>query len=245
MQTPRLFPACALALTLVAGLDVAARSQNQTPPLSAAPDPPRLVVLLAIDQFTTDYVERYGKQWTRGLKRLFQASASFPLGAYSFGVTKTCAGHVTIGTGTLPRTHGMIENDWYDRTKRGTVSCTEDPDVTSIAFGGGKGTERHSTRFLRAPTFAEELRLQAPVLPRILTIALKPRSSIGLAGRGGPQTMVVWEEDDGTWATSSAYAKEPCVERWPLTGVSSLTAIGIPSRGRGSRPSRRYACSAF
>ena len=208
---PSLLAALALCLTLGGAIHIDARRQAQSSAASAPAAAPRLVVLLAIDQFRSDYAEQYGKQWTRGLKRLFQTSAIFPLGAYPYGVTKTCAGHATIGTGSLPRIHGMVENEWYDRTKRGTVTCTEDPDVMSVPFGGGKGTEKHSPRWLRIPTFADELRLQLPQLPRILSISLKARSSIGLGGRGGPQTMIVWEEDDGTWATSSAFTKEP----WP------------------------------
>ena len=40
-----------------------------------------------------------------------------------------------------------------------------------------------------APTFADELRRQAKRQPNIVSIALKPRSSIGLGGHGGREAQ--------------------------------------------------------
>jgi len=46
----------------------------------------------------------------------------------------------------------MIDNDWYDRGTRQFVSCTSDPSVDPVVFGQGDGVERHSARWMRAPT---------------------------------------------------------------------------------------------
>ena len=178
---------------------------------AAPPEPPRLVVLLVVDQFRGDYPEMYGHQWTRGLARLLARARCSRSPRIRTRDTVTCPGHATIGTGTLPRTHGMIGNTWYDpvaapqrrvhrRSRRG--------------LGGVRrrhGAEHQGPRALAVPTFADELRLQSRRLPRILSISLKARSAIGLGGHGGPGTMVLWEEDNGTWATSDAYTKTP----WP------------------------------
>jgi predicted AlkP superfamily pyrophosphatase or phosphodiesterase len=172
---------------------------------------PRLVVILVIDQFRRDYIDWYSGQWTAGLKRLVTDGAMFVNAAYPFAATLTCPGHFSIGTGTVPAVHGMMGNAWYDRETRRSVACVTDPTVRSVPFGGGAGRETHSPRSSRMPAFAEVLRTQATVAPQIVSVALKPRSAIGLGGRGGPNTVVVWEEDPGTWATSTAYTSEP----WP------------------------------
>jgi len=207
-------------VALSAGLAIAAagagmvRAQAPASPAASAPirpEAPRLVVVIVADQFTTRYVESYGHQWSAGLRRLFTTGAYFPLAAYPYAYTVTCAGHHTISTGTVPATHGMIGNDWFDRTSGRSMACTSAPAVAPVAFGGGAVSEHHAPVWLRTPTFADELRLQATRPPRILSLSLKARSAIGLAGRGGPNTMVVWEEDNGTWATSEAYTKVP----WP------------------------------
>ena len=198
----------------VAALIVATGRTQQPSPTPAAPTrptPPKLVVLIAVDQFRADYVQTYGHQWTSGLARLVNQGAYFPLAEYPYGGTATCAGHMTIASGQYPYATGIAGNTWYDREAKKVVTCTEDPSVTSVPFGGGPGAERHSARYLNAPTFADELRAQAIRAPRIVSISLKARSAIGMVGHPGPGTMVIWEEDDGTWATSSAFAAKP----WP------------------------------
>jgi predicted AlkP superfamily pyrophosphatase or phosphodiesterase len=187
-----------------------------TAPIGAQHTPPRLVVILVVDQMRADYVQTYGHQWTRGLRRLVDTGASFPLAEYPYALTVTCAGHATISTGAVPSTHGMIGNGWYDRALGKNVTCTEDASAASVPFGGRNGVETHSTRYLRTTTFADELRLHAPRTPTVVSLSLKPRSAIMLAGHGSPTTYAVWTESDGTWATSSAYAATapPVVDRW-------------------------------
>lgn len=196
-----------LLLTVTAGLTMSAQSRPAVPARAAARTTPPLVVLIVADQFRGDYVQLYGHQWTKGLRRLFDSSAYFPLAKYPYSVTLTCAGHVTIGTGAFPQTHGMIANDWFDRATRRRVACTNDPTVTAIGYGGRPATERHSAQRMLTNTFADELRNQAAIAPRVVSMSLKARSAIGLAGHAGD--LVMWEEDDGTWATSTAFASAP------------------------------------
>ncbi len=197
---------------VVIGSAVAAAGSAPIPEeVQTRQDAPRLVVLLVVDQFRADYVQAYGHQWTQGLRRIFDRGAVFRRAAYPYAGSVTCPGHSTIGTGTLPFVHGMISNNWYDRSTRRTVLCSSDPQATAVPFGGGRGAERHSPISLMAPTFADELRRQAKRQPSIVSVALKPRSAIGLGGHGGPGTMVIWEEDNGTWSTSDRFTKTP----WP------------------------------
>lgn len=180
------------------------------PPLQAGAAP-KLVVILVMDQFRADYVDMYSPRWTSGLRRLLREGAVFTRAAYNYGGTLTCAGHATIGTGAFPATHGMTGNAWYDRTTRRVVQCAADPAATSVPFGGATGRERYSAANLRIPTYSDELQRQAAGGPRVVALALKPRSAIMLGGRGDDDSVVVWEEDDGTWATSDAFTKTP----WP------------------------------
>ncbi len=189
-----------------------------------ATEPPRLVVLIVIDQFRADYPEWYGAQWTRGLKRLFGTGAVFTNARLPYAGTWTCAGHASIGTGTLPSRHGMVANYWFDAATQAVVPCSDDESASPVDLGGGAGIERHSGRAMAAPAFADELRRQARRQPQIVSISLKPRSAIGLGGHGGPGTMVLWEDDRGGWTSSSAFtatgwpeAREFIAKR-PVTG---------------------------
>lgn len=232
-------------LAAIVGLGLVAAAVTltgaQTPPATAArpaPSRPRLLVLLVVDQFRADYVDWYGGEWTSGLKRLVTDGAFFPRATVPYGITKTCAGHATIGTGTWPAVHGLIDNDWYDSRARSTVPCTLDEGARSIGFGG-PGIERHGPARLLAPTLAEELRRQASTPPRIVAMALKARAAISLSGRGGPGTIVFWEEDSGLWATSSAFASTP----WPE--VAELIAERPTQSARGQLWNRLLAPNRY
>jgi predicted AlkP superfamily pyrophosphatase or phosphodiesterase len=212
----QLLPGSLTAAMLLACI-AAPASRTQSPQTqsrqTAAPSVagPRLVVFIVIDQFRADYVDLYGRQWTKGLRRLLDNGAVFSRAAFPYAATYTCAGHATISTGAFPAVHGMAGNTFYDRSLRRALPCAFDPDVTSVPFGGVTGRERHGPRAVLVPTFTDELRRQSAAPTRVVSIGQKPRTAVTLAGRGHADTIAVWEEDDGTWATSSAYTRTP----WP------------------------------
>jgi predicted AlkP superfamily pyrophosphatase or phosphodiesterase len=168
---------------------------------AARTPPPRLVVLLVVDQMRADYLERYGGRLTGGLARLMAEGAWFTQAAYPYLNTVTCAGHATIGTGTFPYQHGMILNAWYDRATGTSPTCTADPSATEISYSGLTPGEGDSAARLARPAIGEHLRARAR--GRVVTLSLKPRSSVPLAGRQAD--VVVWFDDRGGWVTSSVY----------------------------------------
>jgi predicted AlkP superfamily pyrophosphatase or phosphodiesterase len=177
-----------------------------------APSTPKLAVIIVVDQMRADFVDRFARDWTSGLKRFVAQGAWFRRAAYPYLETWTCPGHATIATGTLPNRHGIIQNTWWDRDARKQVTCTDDPHASAIGYGvraqGGDSAFR-----LQVPTLTDRLRTERGA--RIATIALKDRSAIMLAGHGGD--AVTWTSDtlDG-WVTSSVYATAPVpqVERF-------------------------------
>lgn len=173
------------------------------PPTAAAP--PRLVVMLVVDQLRSDYLEKYGQWFTGGLQRLTKEGAWFRRGAYPYLNTVTCAGHATLGTGTLPWRHGMILNEWFDRSTGRALPCTEDRGEKEIAYGAAAAGPGNSAKWLLADTLAEQMRDRTGA--RVVSMSLKARSAIMMAG---PEAeAVVWLNDRGAWATSSAYTKAP------------------------------------
>jgi predicted AlkP superfamily pyrophosphatase or phosphodiesterase len=178
---------------------------------AAAPRPhaqgtPKLVVILAIDQMRADYLEVFKRHWQGGFRTLLGEGLVFENAHYPYLNTITCAGHSTIGTGALPRTHGLILNTWWDRGERRTVECTADAKATDITYGKPVKAGNSGSRML-APTLADELRTQKPGT-RVVSVSLKARSAIGLVGHAGD--AVVWFDDPGgAFATSTAYAAGP------------------------------------
>lgn len=189
----------AVGLALLA-LMAGGRSDAQ--PAAVAPARPSLVVVLVVDQFRGDYVDRYGHQWRLGLRRLFEQGAYFTEAAYPYASTMTCAGHATIGTGALPQTHGQISNVWFDRAAGHDVSCTDDPSVTNVAYGPETARTGDSSAKLATPTLADEMRAQLAVPPRVVTISMKARAALSLAGHRS--TISTWFDSQRGFVSSPA-----------------------------------------
>lgn len=205
---------------IAAVVSLAAALLGPAAPLAAEPTAgPRLYVIVSVDQMRADYVERYGHMWTKGLRRLVDGGARFTQSGYPYMNTVTCAGHATIGTGTFPATHGMVLNQWFDRASQRIVACTTDEQAPLLPVVGPApdGTTGNSARSLLVPTFADELRAQSGVAPRIVSLSLKPRSAIGMAGRRGD--VVLWFDADYGWTTSTAFAQ--AIPAWLVEHASA------------------------
>lgn len=168
-------------------------------------DPPRLAVILVVDQMRADYVDRFQRDWTAGLKRLVTNGAWFRNAAYPYLGTVTCAGHATISTGAYPHVHGLAANQWWDREARRQMACTEDPSATNIGYDG-PGKEHNSGYRLNVPTFADVMRTERGA--HVVTLSIKARSAIMLAGHGAD--AVTWMSDPlDVWLTSTAFSAAP------------------------------------
>src|SRR5919106_459144 len=144
------------------------------PPATGAS--PRLVVMLVVDQLRTDYLQEYAGHFKGGLHRLVKEGAWFERSAYPFLNTVTCAGHATLGTGTLQWRHGMILNEWFDRSTGRALPCSEDSQAKEIAYHGGVAGVGNSSRWLLADTLAEQMRDRSKA--RVVSMSLKARSAI-------------------------------------------------------------------
>jgi arylsulfatase A-like enzyme len=132
-----------------------------------------------------------------------------------------------------------MQNTWWDRTTRRIVACTDDDNVTTLQYPSGTESG-HSAARLLLPTLADQLRSQRPG-GRVATVALKARSAIMLAGRGG-DTVTWMDETYENWETSTAFAPRP------VEAVTSLLAANPIDADFGKTwnrllPADRYATS--
>lgn len=244
-------PPAGLVLALVSVAVLEGGTGNTQPRRSS----PRLVVVFSLDQMRSDYIESYSHQWTGGLKRLVTDGARLMAAAYPYLNTVTCPGHATISTGTFPRTHGMILNSWWDRERSRILDCMSDSDAVALPYNKpGLATPGFSPRDLLVPTFADELRAQLGKAPRILSVAVKARSAIALAGRKGD--VVLWV-DRGGLTTSTAYTAsrvafvEEFVKRHALdaelrqdwTRILPPELYAHSDDGAGERPPREWTAT--
>jgi predicted AlkP superfamily pyrophosphatase or phosphodiesterase len=152
-----------------------------------------------------DYIESFGGHWKKGLRRLLDHGGRFTEAAYPYWNTVTCPGHATIGTGAFPKTHGMVLNAWWDRAKGKQVDCTDDPNASSVIAAGSARPPSESAANLRAATLADQMRGKLGSATRVVTLSVKPRSAITLAGQSGD--AVIWFSGGG-WTTSMFYSRK-------------------------------------
>src|ERR1035437_130185 len=88
---------------------------------------PKLVVGIIVDQMREEYLYRFYDQYSEnGFKRLMREGFNCRNAHYNYIPTVTGAGHASIYTGTTPRYHGIVGNDWYDRQSKKKIYCVDD-----------------------------------------------------------------------------------------------------------------------
>jgi predicted AlkP superfamily pyrophosphatase or phosphodiesterase len=103
---------------------------------------PKLVVMIVIDQFRGDYLERYRDQFGDGGFRYFSIAApTSRTASYDYANTRTAPGHATLLTGSYTSGHGIVANEWWDPQKKKRVTSVED-DSTKLSGHGARAKSR-------------------------------------------------------------------------------------------------------
>ena len=133
-------------LVLLAACSSAAPRTPQPARAATGNEPPRLVVMIVVDQFREPYLERYGDLFTGGFRRLLDQGRFYTRATHDHAITETAVGHATLSTGVYPMHHGIVANDWGERTKKGWVDVSNVGDSTERMVGSPNqmGVSPHS-----------------------------------------------------------------------------------------------------
>src|SRR6202008_194219 len=143
---------------------------------------PKLVLLIVVDQFRYDYLERFGDLFgPNGFRRLLRDGASWTQSNYDQMPTYTAPGHGTMMTGAYPAESGIIGNEWLDRATGKRITSVSDESVKLL--GGLPNDPASSPSRLMASTVGDELRLVTNDRAKVIGISVKDRSAILPAGR--------------------------------------------------------------
>ncbi len=166
---------------------------------------PKLVVVIVIDQFRGDYLQRYQDQFVTGGFRLFlERGAYFTDCNYDYANTRTAPGHATLFTGSYTSGHGIIGNEWWDPEKKKRVTSVEDETTKLVGVDGGIGASPHN---LLSDTLGDELKLATGGKARVFAISLKDRAAV-LPGGFSADGAYWIDPKSGRWITSTFYRSE-------------------------------------
>ncbi len=164
----------------------------------------KLVIGIVVDQMRYDYLTRFeDKYGDGGFKRLMYQGFNCKNNHYNYIPTYTGPGHASIYTGTTPKYHGIISNQWYDKETKKEVYCASDDKVRPV--GSESDDDKMSPRRMLSTTFADENRLFTQMQGKSIGISIKDRGAILPAGHTANAAYWFHGSGIGKWVTSSYY----------------------------------------
>jgi predicted AlkP superfamily pyrophosphatase or phosphodiesterase len=186
------------------------------------PAPPKLLVLVVFDQMRGDYPLRWNDLFCPdGFRRLEREGTWFTNCHYPHAITTTGPGHASLLTGCSADRHGIISNDWWDRSAGATVSCVaeeryqpvysfppppEDNKSKSKAKEKSKGSG--SPGRLLAPTVGDVVKEVTAGRGKVVGLSFKDRSALLPVGRQ-PDACYWFDVRSGQFITSTYYRDTP------------------------------------
>ena len=175
-------------------------AQDVRPP-AAGEGPPRLVLVVSIDQMRYDYLVRFRPLFKGGLKTLIEQGAVFSNARYLHANCETGPGHSVLLTGRNALHSGIVANAWYDAGLDRVVNVVDDPAVRPL---GGEGRAASPANFIGF-TIGDMLKKASPEA-KVVGVSLKDRAAILMAGPRA-DAAYWYEAATGRFITSSYYMK--------------------------------------
>jgi len=183
-------------------------------PLLAVPvKPPQLMIGIIVDQMRSDYINRYWHRFGEGgFKRLIKQGYYYKNAHFNYVPTYTGPGHASVFTGSTPRQHGIVANDWYVKSSKQNLYCAMDTAARGVGYDGTEG--RMSPKNLLCNTIGDELKLATKGQGKVYGISLKDRGAILSAGHAADGAF--WMESrSGKFITSNWYMSQ--LPKWVET----------------------------
>ena len=168
---------------------------------------PKLVVGIVVDQMRYDYLTRFDSKFGEGgFKRMMREGFNCKNNHFNYVPTYTGPGHASVFTGTTPKYHGVISNNWYSKTEKKVVYCAGDENVKSIGTESDAG--KMSPHRMLTTSFADENKLFTQMRGKTIGIAIKDRGAILPAGHTADAAYWFHGKDEGHFITSSFYRND-------------------------------------
>ncbi|MBD0824135.1 alkaline phosphatase PafA [Aestuariibaculum marinum] len=168
---------------------------------------PKLVVGIVVDQMRYDYLTRfYTKYGEGGFKRMMNEGFNCKNNHFNYVPTKTAPGHASVFSGTTPKYHGIISNDWYDKEIKSSVYCAGDDSVEPVGTTSDAG--KMSPHRMITTTFADENRLFTQMRGKSIGVSVKDRGAILPAGHSANAAYWFYGKDQGDFITSTYYMND-------------------------------------
>ena len=180
---------------------ITGRTIGQDPRIPS--ESPRLIVGIVIEQMRSDYISRFWDKFCEGgFKRLIHEGTYCRNASFNYFYTQTAVGYATIYTGSMPSSHGIVADEWYDRVSNKAMQAVDDESARTV--GGSFDAGHYSPRNMLGTTIGDEIKLANLRQSKAFGVSLDPVSAILSAGHTADGAF--WFDDEnGAWITSSYY----------------------------------------
>jgi predicted AlkP superfamily pyrophosphatase or phosphodiesterase len=171
-----------------------------------AQERPKLVVGIVVDQMRMEYLYRFQNDFTEnGFKRIMNKGYVYHNAHFNYMPTYTAPGHASIYAGTTPSVHGIVGNEWFNRSTSKERYCTDDETVQTLG-DGTKAEGAMSPKNLLSTTITDELRMGTNFKGKVIGMSLKDRGAILPAGHFA--NWAFWYSKTGAFISSTFYGEK-------------------------------------
>lgn len=164
---------------------------------------PKLVVGIVVDQMRFDDMYRYYNYFgENGFKELLKSGANFTFAHFNYEPTTTAPGHASIYTGSFPHYHGIIANDFFDKSSKKFVNAVKDQNYNSI--GSNDEVGQCSPKRLLSSTITDQIKLFNNLQSKVIAVSIKDRGAI-LPGGQLADAAYWYNYKTGDFISSSYY----------------------------------------
>ncbi|MDA0950573.1 MAG: alkaline phosphatase family protein [Bacteroidetes bacterium] len=167
---------------------------------------PKLVVGIVVDQMRFDYLTRFWDRYSdHGFRRMVNQGFNAKNHHFNYIPTVTGPGHASVYTGATPAVHGILGNNWYDKSAKEIVYCAGDTAYPALGTENKNGMA--PTRMLTT-TITDQLRIHYQFKSKVIAVSVKDRGAV-LPG-GHTANAAYWYEggSTGDWISSTYYMDE-------------------------------------
>jgi len=186
-----------------AALAVACANDVDAPGDVVAATRPKLLVLVVVDQLSSDLLEEQADVLGGGLATMMREGAYLPRVDVGYALTNSAPGHATAATGVLPNRHGMVDNGWMEQDDDDIwyyVSAVSDPDQSVV--GGLASSDGVSPHRRLSPSLGDWA-LSRDLQSRAVSIGQGPISANSMAAASGGSAF--WFSADANGFVTSTY----------------------------------------
>ena len=160
---------------------------------------PRLVVNITIDQLRSDYIEAFSPLFNQdGFRKLMQEGKVYETATYPYKPVTEASAIATIATGATPYYHGIVSQQWLDKSTLRQIYCVDDN-----RYGASPAN-------LKTSTVSDEMKISSAGSSIVYSIAADKSSAILSAGHAA-DNAIWFDVTKRKWQTSPYYGASP---RW-------------------------------